>query len=191
MILCGKIGAFIPQNLTKYKNYAILIISSKLNKLSLGVRDMARNYISNIRALGISTRKMAKALSVTQKQVRGWELSPPKSSSPAYEAIRNLSRRTTYQTLRAAGYTSKQASGWRRVHEVEALADVDWLQGQIDRLYGEWNFSYNAYMANPDGWVAAHPNKAIPEHITKSEIRKRLQYGIDHNQRSKEELENY
>jgi len=151
---------------------------------------LPRNYIAEVLSLGGDLRSIAKELKTTKKQISAWEIGLGKPPKRLYEKVRNISRRTTYKYLRQAGYPSAKASSFRRIPHPEAAADVDWLNMVVDTLYNDWNFSYRAYMANPEAWIAAHPNKKIPTEISRDEVKRRIEQGIK-NGKSKEEIENY
>jgi len=149
-----------------------------------------RNYIAEVSNLGISHRSIASQLEVPIRLVHHWATGKFKPPKNLYEPIRNLSRRTTYQYLRKAGYPSYRASEFRRLPHPEAVADVEWLNKIVDTLYNDWNAAYRAYMANPEGWIAAHPNKKIPTEISRKEIQRRIEKGLKRG-KSREEIENY
>ena len=149
-----------------------------------------RNYIAEISKLGVSHKDIASLLEVPIRLVHHWEAGRFKPPKALYEPIRNIARRSTYQYLRKAGYPSYRASEFRRVPHPEAVANIDWLNKIVDTLYNDWNAAYRAYMANPEGWIAAHPNRKIPTEITRADIKKRIEKGLKRG-KSKEEIENY
>ncbi len=149
-----------------------------------------RNYIAELAKMGVSHREVASLLEVPIRQVHHWATGKFKPPKALYEPIRNIARRTTYRYLRKAGYPSYRATAFRRLPHPEAAADIDWLNKIIDTLYNDWNASYRAYMANPEGWIAAHPNRKIPTEIPRSEIQRRVEKGLRRG-KSKEEIENY
>tara|TARA_Y100000310_G_scaffold343565_1_gene451835 strand:+ start:3257 stop:3532 length:276 start_codon:yes stop_codon:yes gene_type:complete len=91
--------------------------------------------------------------------------------------------------MRQAGFAPSKATGRRRFIPARISGDIDKLQRIIDTLYHDWNSSYRAYRANPEGWIKAHPNKKIPIGTPKDEIRRRIEKGS--GTKSVEELENY
>jgi len=147
-----------------------------------------RNYISDIITLGGDIRSIAKELKVSQKQVKGWQLTKPPIAF--YEPIRNIARRTNSKVLRQAGFPPKKASTMRRLASDKVQAEIGWINKIIDTLYNDWNFRYRAYMSNPAGWIAAHPNKKIPRETSRDEVKRRIGIGINRG-KSKEEIENY
>ena len=149
-----------------------------------------RNYIAEISKLGVSHKDIASLLEVPIRLVHHWESGRFKPPKALYEPIRNIARRSTYQYLRKAGYPSYRATEFRRVPHPEAVADIDWLNNVVDVLYNDWNARYRAYMANPEGWIAAHPNRKIPTETPRSEIKRRIEKGLKRG-KSKEEIENY
>ena len=151
---------------------------------------ISRNYLQEAISLGANLRSVARELKVTQKQVTGWQLGMGKPPKRLYEPVRNIARRTVYHHLRKAGYPSYKASEFRRISQPEAVADIEWLNRVVDVLYNDWNLSYRAYMANPEGWIKAHPNKKIPTETSREEVKRRIEKGLKRG-RSKEEIENY
>ncbi|KKM77226.1 hypothetical protein LCGC14_1372180 [marine sediment metagenome] len=147
-----------------------------------------RNYLSESLSLGTSLQSIARELRVSKRQVLAWQMTkPPKAF---YEPIRNIARRTTYQYLRSGGVPPERAAAFRRVPHAEAIRDVAWIDNVIDTLFHDWNKQYRAYMRDPAGWIAKHPNKKIPHEMTRDDIRRLIEKGI-RNGKSREEIENY
>jgi predicted transcriptional regulator len=69
-----------------------------------------RDHISELRQIGFSLKAIAKQSGLTEKTL----LKPVKSSTKAYEAIRNTNRRLARQYLVQHGVPSKQADVLRR-----------------------------------------------------------------------------
>ena len=76
-----------------------------------------RNYVNELLNNGMSVRTIAKQAGISVRQVNGLSIGMTrlKSGTKAYEAIRNISRRTEYGQARKAGMTAKQASVSRRI----------------------------------------------------------------------------
>jgi len=75
-----------------------------------------RNYIGELKARGYTLKQLATETGVPSKRLsaaaRG--ISPFRSGSKLYEAVRNANRRLGYREARAAGMTSERASASRR-----------------------------------------------------------------------------
>ncbi len=65
-----------------------------------------RNYVNELLNNGVSVRTIAKQAGISVRQVNGLSIGMThfKSGTKAYEAIRNLSRRTEYGQARKTGY---------------------------------------------------------------------------------------
>lgn len=181
--------------LTSEVRYAMIYRHSRLlagagRKGQSNMTRIPRNYIAELHALGKTFTSIARELNRHPSTISRWSLGIGRPPKTLYEPIRNIARRTTYQYLRKAGYPSYRAAEFRRLPHPEAAADIDWLNNIIDILYNDWNASYRAYMANPEGWIKAHPNRKIPTETSREEIRRRIEKGIKRG-KSKEEIENY
>ena len=134
-----------------------------------------RNYLAELHTLGKTFSSMARELNRHPSTISRWARGITSPPSVLYEPIRNVSRRYMYQTAREAGMSVAQA-GARRRFKPEAIApDIDWLDNVINTLWRDWNVK--------------HPDPSDPNHISKDEIRRRIEKGI--RSKSKEEIENY
>tara|TARA_Y100000310_G_scaffold222734_1_gene224469 strand:- start:3409 stop:3825 length:417 start_codon:yes stop_codon:yes gene_type:complete len=138
--------------------------------------------------MGITPSKIASALKVSVKNVNQWKTGKAKPPNSLYEPIRNLARRTVYKQLRKGGFSPGTANLKRR--SLSTKLPIKWLNTVANTLWKDWNFSFRAYTANPEGWIAKHPNKKIPVEISIKEVRDRIERGIERG-RDREDLENY
>jgi hypothetical protein len=76
-----------------------------------------RNYIGELLGRGVKASTIAKQAGISVKAVNGYAIGMTrlKSGTKAYEAIRNVSRRTEYEIARKSGMTPAQATKNRRV----------------------------------------------------------------------------
>src|SRR4030042_1174878 len=136
---------------------------------------MVRNYISEIHQLGISYRSIASSLGISKSTAYRWSKAINKPTLP-YENIRNYYRRSSYRFMREAGYPSYVSSASRRQKPMELHTERVWSNMIVDNLYQRWN--------------KKHPSSKYLGHITKDDIRRRIEKGM-RNGKSKEDIENY
>ena len=150
---------------------------------------MARNYLAELHNLGKTYASMARELNKHPTTISRWARGITSSPKPLYEPIRNISRRQIYRSMREAGFPTYQATAGRRVQPSAIEPDIKWLNMVVDQMYKEWNFRYNAYKMNPEGWIKAHPNSDIPRYTPREEVVRRIKKG--EQSKTKEEIEYY
>ena len=132
-----------------------------------------RNYIRDSHAVGRTYKQIASELHVSPATVSSYArgLTTPKHS---YEQLRNVYRRSAYHKMRASGYSSRQASEARR----EVPADIeyrgDWMNSVINVIDKRWN--------------RKHRNPSDPKHMSRKELQRCIQMGIDRGL-SREQIE--
>ena len=123
-----------------------------------------RNYIRDAHAVGRTYKQIAHELHVTPATASSYArgLTTPKHS---YEQLRNVYRRSTYHSMREAGYSSQQATLRRREVPADIVYRGDWLSDVADVCFKNWN--------------KKHPRPSDPKHRSKASIKKDLQKGLD------------
>lgn len=78
---------------------------------------MKRNYIAELKTQGISLREIERQTGINRKRLSEYNSGKKalKSSTEAYEKLRNLNRKTAYDALRKQGMDADQADKYRRI----------------------------------------------------------------------------
>lgn len=137
-----------------------------------------RNYVAEILSTGKTNRQLAKELHTTVKRINAYQTGMYKPPAKQYETIRNIARRTTYQKLRQAGISPKEAKRFQRVPDVKPLANdfENWLDKWARIFQKKWN--------------GKHKDPNDEKYLTLDEVKDRLKTGIRRGKK-RSEIENY
>lgn len=135
-----------------------------------------RNYIAESIKSGTSVKQIASELKISQKWVNYYAENDVSLPKKIYESARNISRRSAYQYLRQHGFDPQQAKQRQRSPSPEINADVEFIDDVVENIYYRWN--------------AKHLDPNDPKHLTRYDIRKRIEKGIQ-NGKSREDIEEY
>lgn len=136
---------------------------------------MKRNYISELKSQGLSLREIERQTGINHRRLSEYVTGkkPLKSSSKAYETLRNINRKTSYNQLRQQGMATREADKYRRIvsspktyqhkstrsvkhtridktmYQLKMLAEYSEAKSHEKRIIESFSF---AHASKPDTW---------------------------------------